>query len=508
MLRFIGWLLATLMLLALLLSGAAWYLLRDPNELKPELTALIESQTGVPVTIDGDLAWRLWPPLTLSARAISANYEGSAYSTGRLSLDLDLRSVISSRDLDQWRVNSLEVEDLVIESPTDRTEIADLTLSNFAIDTPSPFKTRLRYQSGDEPPVPLTAAGQLTYRPASNEVLIRETRFETDLATGVCNLDTRLGEASGLIDAPDAIIPTAIWRSVDWDGNCVLERLLLEDQTFENVRIELANEGGASATNVEIPRFFGGSAIAQIDIDAAATPVRWRIEPDLHEVDSQALMGWLDQRLEWVAPLAYGGAVTMTGNTERELVASIRGKTAFNGGKGRIDVTRIKQPLLALATLIREDEHIQKWPEIWQYERLIGEWDVDGTAHTIALALDNLTAAIEGDYDPLSDALDMRIDILFEDNPGMHSFDMSPLLVGLPIPMRCTGSLEAPKCRVDDKAAQRIVTTALAGQQGDELKAKLNDKIDKEVPEEYRDAAKDLLDIFSRSLQQKSKPDG
>ncbi len=280
----------------------------------------------------------------------------------------------------------------------------------------------------------------------------------------------------------------------------------MEGQRFEQVVLELSNKGGNSNTTLSIPEFFGGSATARVDINAERDQVAWRIAPDLQEVDSQALMAWLDQRLTWVAPLAYGGAITMTGNTESELMRSISGSTEFDGGKGSIDVTRIKQPLLALATLLREDEHIRKWPEIWEYERFIGEWDIKGTQHTLDLALDNLTAAINGVYDPVTDALDMQLDIVFEDNPDMHSFDVNPLLVGLPLPLRCTGTLEEPKCAVDAAAAQRIVASALTSEKGSELRNKIEEKIDEQVPEEYRDAAKNLLDIFSRSAD-KPKPD-
>lgn len=507
MLRFIGVLFGLIIALGLALAAGAWYLLSDPNQLKPELSRLIEQQTGVPVSINGDLGWRLVPPLTLSAEQIEASHEGTDYTLAALDLDLDLRSVIGNQDLEQWRVRSLVLKDLVMISDTDRTEIAHLKLTDFEPNTASPFESRLLVVSADEEPLPLNARGMITYLPASDQIQLTDTRFETDLTSGLCNLDATIGTASSYVDPADSIIPVSVWRSYDWQGACTLDAIELEGERFENLELELSNTGGNSTTNLSIPEFFGGSATAKVDINAQRGPVAWRIEPDLNNVDSQALVGWLDQRLTWAAPLAYGGTVTMTGNTYEELITSVRGKTQFNGGKGSIDVTRIKQPLLALATLLREDEHIRKWPEIWEYERFVGDWSINGTQHAMDLALDNLTAAIAGSYDPLTDALDMQLDIVFEDNPNMHSFDVNPLLVGLPIPLRCRGTLDAPKCAVDQAAAQRIVASALASEQGSELRNKLEEKIDEDVPEEYRDAAKTLLDIFSNSKKPK-QPDG
>ena len=214
-------------------------------------------------------------------------------------------------------------------------------------------------------------------------------------------------------------------------------------------------------------------------------------------------MAWLDQRLKWIAPLAYSGAITMTGNTREELVQSVQGKTTFDGGKGRIDIAQIKQPLLQLATLFREPDRIAAWPEIWDYERLIGEWVINGTRHKMDFALDNLTAAVNGTYDPLVDALDMDVEFLFQDNPGMHSFDVNPVLVGLAIPLTCSGTLEAPKCGVNPEATRNLVAAVLTSEQGSEAREKIDKAIDEKVPEEYRETARGLLDMLGESLKKK-----
>ena len=499
MLSFLGKLFAFLLAVILALTAGAWYVLDDPNALKPQLTQLIEAQTGVPVRIDGDLSWQLLPPLTLTAHQISAEQDGTRYTLAKLDLDVDLQSVITSQDLNSWQIRSLELTDLLLNTDSETTSVPSLKLNNFAFDQLSPFSAELNYQGPDGQNFPFQATGNILYRPIGEEIELTDTRFKTDLASGLCNLLGKVTDAGGYVDGPDAVIPVAVWRGYDWAGSCVLERIEFQGQRFDKVQLELANSGGNSTTLLQIPEFFGGTANAKVDINAERDPVAWRIEPDLKNVDSQALMTWLDQRLTWIAPLAYGGAITLTGNTVEELSRSVRGKTSFNGGAGTIDITALKVPLLNLASMIQEDEQIRGWPELWQYERLTGEWDVNGTQHAIDLALDNLTAAIAGVYDPITDAMDMQIEVMFEDNPDLHSFDMTPLLVNLPIPLRCRGTLEAPKCAVDPAAAQKIVASALNSGDGSELRSKLEAKIDKDVPEEYREAAKSLLEIFSRS---------
>ncbi len=491
--------------LALIVVGIG-YFLQDANRFKPEIQAIIEENTGVQVEITGDLSWRFFPPLGLSAAGVLSEYEGSRYELGELVLDLSFMSVISSRDINQWEVLTLTLDDLVITQGEEVTEIDAFKLHNFKPATPSPFTATLTQKPAAGDPLPLTLDGMIAIDPSAQTASLTDTHFETTQASGICNLDAVYRESVQPPDPEGAIIPVSVWRTVDWSGDCLLDRLTVEEENFTDVTLTLSNTGGVSSTEARIPDFFDGSAGAIVDIDASAEPVRWRIVPDLERADSTSLMEFLNQRLRWIAPLAYSGEITMSGNTTEELIRSVRGKTTFDGGKGRIDIAKIKEPLLALATLLREPDRIAAWPDLWTYERLIGDWAINGTNHQLDLAFDNLTAAVNGDYDPLTDALDMDVEFLFEDNPDMHSFDLNPVLVGLPIPMKCTGTLETPQCGVTKEATQNFIAAVLTSEQGSEAREKIDQVIEEEVPEEYRETARGLLDLLGESLKRRDDP--
>jgi hypothetical protein len=181
----------------------------------------------------------------------------------------------------------------------------------------------------------------------------------------------------------------------------------------------------------------------------------------------------------------------------------VKGRTQFDGGKGRIDIAQIKAPLQNLAILLNEGERIAKWPDLWPYERLIGDWSVNGKQHVLDFALDNLTARLNGEYDPLSDALDMKAQVQFVTLPDIKGFDVNPLLVDLPIPVNCRGTLESPECSLDAQAAQQVVAKVLASEQG---RAEIDRQIDEKVPEEYRETARGLLDMLGGSRKKESPP--
>ncbi len=490
---------------ALIVMGVG-YFLQDANRFKPEIQAIIEEHTGILVDITGDLNWRFFPPLGLSAAGVLADYEDSRYELGALVLDLNLMSVIRSRDINQWEAVALTLDDLQIAQGEELTEIDSFVLRNFKPATPSPFTAELTQKPAAGDPLPLSLKGLIAIDPSAQTASLTETRFETTQASGVCNLDARYRESVQPPDPEGAIIPVSIWRTVDWEGACLLDRLSVEEEVFRDVTLTLSNTGGVSTTEVRIPDFFEGSAGAVVAIDASSEPVRWRIVPDLARADSTSLMEFLNQRMKWIAPLAYSGEITMTGNTKEELIRSVRGKTTFDGGRGHIDIAKVKEPLLALATLLKEPDRIAAWPDLWSYERLIGDWAIDGTKHRLDLALDNLTAAVDGTYDPFTDALNMDVQFLFEDNPDLHSFDVNPVLVGLPIPLKCTGTLEAPTCGVTREATRNFVAAVLTTEQGAEARRKIDEVIDEQVPEEYRETARGLLDMLGESLKKQKEP--
>ncbi len=295
------------------------------------------------------------------------------------------------------------------------------------------------------------------------------------------------------------MIPVEVLLTYDWSGRCRVDWVRLKERQFENLTVTADNQAGEAAVAISAPEFFDGRAVADVAVDARQTPLRWTVTPTLENVNSSDLIAWLDQDLEWAAPLAYGGTLTFDGNTEQQMLTSLSGETRFDGGQGSIDISRIRNELLPLARMFNEEERIRGWPDVWDYQRFVGTWRIDGQEHRLAAALDNLALTAVGDYDPMSDRLDMLAELEFTENPDWPVFDVDPLLYGLPIPVHCGGSLAEPECRLDQHAAQRIVMAELGRGDDSELRRKLEDKIEKDVPAEYRDAARSLLELLGNT---------
>ena len=308
--------------------------------------------------------------------------------------------------------------------------------------------------------------------------------------------------AAAVIPAAQPLLPLDVIRGIDWQGSVTVDALYVDDDRFDNVTIATSNAGGLVRAEIAAPELFGGSAVIDVEIDLSNDEPSWIVRPNLANVDSRELMAWLDNDLHWVAPLMLRGQIAMTGNTERALLNSANGALEFDGGQGELDVSNIKRQMLRLAAFAGRSERVQRWPELLAYQTLTGNWRIDGSEHRLEMVLDNLAIDAEGTYDAATETLGMVATLTFVEESSHPSFDVNPIFTGLPVPMRCTGSIKRPKCRLDEDGSRKLIASALRGNANDGLRRKLDEKIDEQVPEEYRDAARSLLEALGRALEE------
>ena len=196
-----------------------------------------------------------------------------------------------------------------------------------------------------------------------------------------------------------------------------------------------------------------------MNINASRHEPRWKVTPAVEGANTQAVMAWLEQTLSWAAPLLFNGEFTMVGNTPAALAQSIKGQATFDGGSGKIDISAIKSSAARVAELAASAgvnvlpelasavEKVAAWPDVLDYSRLQGDWAVNGVNQDIDFTLDNLGISADGVMDALNDKLDMKAQLVINDDPELGSFDIAPALRGIPIPIRCTGTTTAAELR-------------------------------------------------------------
>lgn len=474
-------------------AGVVLWLLKDPNRFKPELEELISDATGMAVQLGGDLSWQLWPPVTLQAEGLSFSNADDDYQLRSLAVRANAMAMLTDGTL---TVQSLALRDLTM---TDKklggvTRVPRLDLTNFEPGKPSPLSLEAVLVS-DEPDVPdnkVSMDAMATYNIDADTLKLADMTFDYDGIKGNCQVDLAHLSRDPVLtttETKDDLLPLDTFRSMDWTADCVVPEYAAEDLTVRNIAIQSTNKDARSNTNVTIPEFFGGQFKVDTYIGTQQRTPRWDVTPDMKDVDANQLMNFVGPDMKWVAAILLGGKASMRGNTVDALVNSTQGNFTINGGKGLIDISVVKASLLEVAKLLGKGDEIAKLPNELNYEVLGGDWVVDGLKHAINLSLDNLDINANGTIDPLTEALDMRAQVVVNDHPTLATVKVDPDLYGVPIPLRCKGSMEEPSCGLDGSRVDDVLKAAAAGQASEKVDELIEDK----VPEEYRDAAKGLL---------------
>ncbi len=515
--RLIVRLLGIVLLTAIAVAVVAGVWIQDANRLKPELEALLSENSGYAVAIGGDISWQLFPPLILHIEDLTARNDERTIEASAIDLQMDLSAMWE--DIERWQVSQLTLTDTRIDDAESTTVLRSLTLQDFQPGTPAPLTLDASYTAAAsedavdaETPTPLnvTLDGLVTYHPATADtrerIALAETLITSDLGDGTCEADVTTAEAPGAAPEPagdDDILPIATLHEYDFSGTCALTRLVAGTETFTDASLEFSNVAGQLDTLLEVRDFLDGTARADVSINTRQEPIVWTVLPEIANVDSQRLLDWSEQRLQWIAHIGANSSLTLQGNTPSELAASIRGTSEFDGGQGQLNIEKIKTQLASIAQLTRQSDSVASWPDLWEYEHFTGRWVIDGAKQQLAFALDNMSVDAEGEYSYLDDTLDLLGNVtIHEPAEGETSpFEINPLLAGTPIPIRCQGPSADPTCRLDQDATRNLVARALQRNDDSGLRRKLEDKIDEEVPEEYRETARDLLDLLGRSLE-------
>lgn len=528
---------------------------------KERLETLLSERTGLTTTINGPVRWRyLWPTAITIEDISASNERGSEYwIADSLRLEASTLSVIGApRSPANWRFQAFQLQQLRGErgasvvhegrgsvqdrgSATDRESatccgdqyaITEFWIRSISDDAPAPFAATLRYRPRDDEPVDLQLAGKLHFVAEQRRLEFDPAIVSGNLANGECKADIALRPinepASGNASVPTSsatptVLNADLWRRSDWDLNCQFSTLILRDTTFESVTLVSNNLLGSSTSQLTLPNFFTGSAELNLTIDASSAQVidgavvpRWVITPIVQSVASGPLLSWLQQSEShnaaphpWQGPVSIAGRLETSGNSRPALVNNALGEITLNSNNGTLDMTQLKRdiegPLKELGPLVGDAEEIRKWPDKLEYLTMTGRWVPEGNRQLVNGRLDNLSldavALLDiSASDPGADTLKANGTFTFQTDQPPMSLPVPPVLADLPLPVACDGTPTLPRCALDSRASQQILADVMQGRGPDGLSRKLDELIDENVPEEYRRAARSLLEILGHSI--------
>lgn len=484
----------------------AGFWLSDTRHLKPQIETLIAKQTGYTAQLVGDLGWQWQPPLQLHAGKVELRGKDDHIVIDRVALSVDIAALW--RDIHSWRIEELSMTDLVRTSGTQTQRLSSIIIRELSWDRPAEFSLNGEFQTDVESePTPVTAAGRVRYQPAKQDVaqqlVLNDVNITSPNVTAMCQVQVNLLTSVRPLTPSETteLIPTDALLRHGLLGDCLISRLAVNGHVFMNTHVTISNVDGQANVNLENTDFFGGQLSVDTTIDARQAPIAWTIRPELESVNSQPLLVWLNQRVEWVAPLTLTSLIKMSGNSRMELAQSIKADSRFNGEPGAISVSTFKDQLRRFMQPLGQSDALATWPDELQYEDFSGHWRIDGIEHQLEVALDHVSVSARGTYRYSDDELDMPLTLTIGEPAAGAYFSVDPVLQNTPIPFQCTGSRRSPSCKLQEDAIQQLITRALNPNDESGLRRKLEEKIEKSVPAEYQDAARGLLELLGRALR-------
>lgn len=490
-LYFIGFL---ILLLGIGVAVLLWAL-QDANRFKPQLEGLVQDATGMPIKFNGDLSWQLWPPVVLAGEDIVFADDDTDYQVGSVGVRADVMALLRGGGL---VVQELRASDVVLTDKRfgDVTRLTSVQMDNFEPGKPSALRVRGELVSPEGEQAQIALDGQLTFYPDEDRLTLSGADFDYDTYSGTCD-----AKVSNLSREPaltykagkDDLLPLDSFRAYDWVADCKVPNVQMDDLTITDVAIHSENTNSRSKTTIKVPALLGGQLEADVAIDTRQRTPKWNIKTAADGLQAQEVAKLLSPSLSWVAPLLANGSYQMSGNTPDALLASMQGAMKIDGGKGTIDISKIKSMVLGLAQLAGEGERVQNWQDQLAYEQFNGDWKVNGKTHDLNFTLDNLLITAAGDYDPTSGSLDMRGALQINQHPTLNALDINPDLYGLAIPIRCRGTATEPACSLDRDNAQKVLAQLAANKARGKVSEKLDKALEDKVPEEYRETAREAL---------------
>lgn len=488
---------ALAIIVVVIAAAAVAYYLRDPNQFKQDLQTLAAEQTGYQVQINGDIEWQWGLPFGLRAEDIEASADDETITVSNFTLGISLGSMFAA--FDDWQITTLKLQDIYWAEPESIIRISEFQLQDFRTGESTPFAMEFAYESTDSDPTLINAdiAGRLNY--GDNGVLrFADTKISSNLAVGVCQgTVSEAQRATGQRpERPEDLLPVNDLLDYDLELACDLTEIPDSPVPLQPAKLKVQNQQGSTQIELAADNFWAGTAKVNAEIDLTAQPLRWAVQTAAENIDSTELVGWAKLKQNWQAAININSALTMRGNSEDALLASIAGTTDLDGGSGHMDISSLRNALNAAALISGKDNPVKDWPEELGYQTLTAQWRVQGSASEIDFTLDNISAEANGTVDFVEQTMDVGGWLRVSDPTTQPGLRLPEELMNTKLPMNCQGALSDPKCRPDKGGLLKLLQRTLTKDKTSELRSKVEQAIEDKVPAKIKDTVRGLLGRF------------
>ena len=176
--------------------------------------------------------------------------------------------------------------------------------------------------------------------------------------------------------------------------------------------------------------------------------------------------------------------------------------TTLQAANGSVNIQKLKETVTSISALAGKENPAANWPNVMQYQRLLVNASLQDEQVVADASLDNLDVAMRGTLAQADSALNLKGTLTVKQATAAQLIRLDPLFPDLPLPFYCRGTAAEPDCGPDTSAAMSIVGE-LAKREGkrviqEKVQESLLDGIEEKLPEELREKAEQLLNLFKQ----------
>ncbi len=296
----------------------------------------------------------------------------------------------------------------------------------------------------------------------------------------------------------DSPLPLELLNSFNLLGSISFESIVLDSLTFNDITVFTNLEDGVLDIESQPISTMEGTLLGNFRLDARGGVGDMSTQLAANQINIAAISPAISRLDSVTGRLNLQSQHTARGTTTTELINSLNGSSQFTITDNSVNIGIIKQVFTAISALSTSGETIQQLPDELSFQELSGYLLLEsGIAENqqVKLRLDNFDVTGTGGLD--LDAGKFDYDLLFTvlGDPYVQTIQISPGYHDISWPVSCGSSFDdavTQFCRPDFAQVREIFT-----QMGtNEVRRRLDDVVNDQVPTQLQDTARGLLRNF------------
>ena len=295
-------------------------------------------------------------------------------------------------------------------------------------------------------------------------------------------------------------LPLELLNSFNLLGSISIESIAANDMRFDDITVFTNLEDGVLDIESQPVSAFNGTILGNMRLDARGGNGDLTTQVTINQLDLGTITPTIP-RLNFVAGrLNVEANYNARGTTTSELLSSLSGTTQFAVTGNSVDIGVIKQVFTAISALSTTGEAIQQWPDVISFQELTGYILLENGItenQQVKLRIDNFDVTGTGGLDLVTETFDYDLLFTVLGEPFVQTIQIGPRYHDISWPVRCSSAFQdnvTRYCRPDFAEVRQLFI-----QMGtNEVRRRLDDVVNDQVPEQLQDGARGLLrNIFN-----------